>query len=63
MHSRIDPFPADAGKFSPGGMARRAALINQIRQTRRARSFYWMQVISFREHLILITMEGSWNLN
>jgi len=33
MHSRIDPFPADAGKFAGlGGMARRAALINQIRQ-------------------------------
>ena len=32
MHSRIDPFPEDGGRFARlGGMARRAALIHQIR--------------------------------
>ena len=32
MHSRIDPFPYDGGKFAGlGGMARRAELIKQIR--------------------------------
>lgn len=34
MHSRIDPFPNDGGKFANmGGMARRAAIIKQIRST------------------------------
>ncbi|MES2387598.1 MAG: metallophosphoesterase [Bacteroidota bacterium] len=33
MHSRIDPFPAEGGKFAGlGGMARRAAMISKIRQ-------------------------------
>ncbi len=33
MHSRIDPFPADDKRFANmGGMARRAAVINSIRQ-------------------------------
>ena len=32
MHSRIDPFPQDGGKYAGlGGMARRAELIRQIR--------------------------------
>jgi 5'-nucleotidase len=32
MHSRIDPFPTDAGEYAGlGGMARRAQLIKQIR--------------------------------
>lgn len=36
MHSRIDPFPND-GRTNGGlgGMARRATLINQIRQQRK----------------------------
>ena len=33
MHSRIDPFPSESGKYAGlGGMARRAQLIKQIRQ-------------------------------
>lgn len=33
MHSRIDPFPADDKRYANmGGMARRAAVINSIRQ-------------------------------
>ena len=33
MHSRIEPFPQDAGKYAGfGGMAKRAGLINQIRK-------------------------------
>lgn len=33
MHSHIDPFPADHRKYpGMGGMARRAALVNQIRK-------------------------------
>ncbi len=32
MHSRIEPFPSNSGKYSGlGGMARRASIINQIR--------------------------------
>ena len=33
MHSRIDPFPNDGGKYAgKGGMARRAQLIGEIRR-------------------------------
>ena len=33
MHSRIDPFPEDGGKYAgKGGMARRAQLISEIRR-------------------------------
>ena len=33
MHSRIDPFPSESGKYAGlGGMARRAQLIRQIRK-------------------------------
>ncbi len=33
MHSRIDPFPSESGKYAGlGGMARRAQLIGQIRK-------------------------------
>lgn len=33
MHSRIEPFPNDGGTFANmGGMARRATLINQVRE-------------------------------
>jgi 5'-nucleotidase len=34
MHSRIDPFPNDGGKYAGlGGIARRAALVRQIRSS------------------------------
>ncbi|MCB0516182.1 MAG: metallophosphatase [Chitinophagales bacterium] len=34
VHSRLEPFPADAGKYAGlGGAARRAAIVQQIRQT------------------------------
>src|SRR5690606_10424170 len=36
MHSRIEPFPMDGGKYQGlGGVARRAALVESIRSTQR----------------------------
>ena len=61
MHSRIEPF--SSGSFKGiGGMAQRSSIINEIRKKKKM-FFFLMQVISFKEHHILIFMVGNSNLN
>ena len=59
VHSHIDPFgPNDGRNANKGGVARRATLIQKLRQ-KTPTLCCWMLVIFFKAPPILTTTEGN----